>query len=187
VSYLGFAAGAALSWCGRTNRDADIRPALDRHVFQDASGVMGGLAYDLGNTYLKSGHLTGNNAVLFQILSGDLKWPIPGTVTARTLAAAREHVEEVAGRLVRARMNRPDAALVTDEFANAARMLLHACARGQWRLNPTAKARVTKAALARDLREILGEHRRLWSARNRPGGLQDSARRLEARLNDYAT
>jgi hypothetical protein len=83
-------------------------------------------------------------------------------------------------------MNRPDATLVTDEFANVARLLVHACVRGQWRLKPPAKDGAVKAALAGDLRMILGEHRRLWMARNRPGGLQDSARRLETRLTDYA-
>ena len=184
VSYLGFSTGAALSWCVRTNREADIRRALDRHVFEDAAGVMGGVAYDLGNAYLKTGHLMGNNAVLFQLLLGDLKWPIPEKVTARTLGAARDYVGEVAGRLTQARMARPDATLVVDEFTNAARMLQHACDRGQWRLSSSGKG-AGKERLARDMRLILGEHRRLWLARNRPGGLQDSARRLEARLSDY--
>lgn len=186
VSYLGFASGAALSWCVKTNREADIRPALDRHVFEDAAGEMGHLAYDLGNAYLKAGHLPGNSSVIFHLLSNDTNWPIPKTVTVKTLGATRDFVETTAGRLGRARMNRPDATLVTDEFANVARLLVHACVRGQWRLKPPAKAGAVKAALAGDLRVILGEHRRLWMARNRPGGLQDSARRLETRLTDYA-
>jgi hypothetical protein len=32
---------------------------------------------------------------------------------------------------------------------------------------------------------ILGEHRRLWTARNRVGGLQDSERAFEERLREY--
>jgi hypothetical protein len=35
------------------------------------------------------------------------------------------------------------------------------------------------------MRDILGEHRRLWGARNREGGLQDSTRVLEQRLTEY--
>lgn len=185
VSYLGFAAGAALAWCVRANREADIRPALDQHVFLDKAGVMGGLAYDLGNAYLKSGHLMGNSTVLFHLLYKDLKWPIPATVTPRTLGQTRDTVERVVKRLARARMARPDAALIQDEFANAARMLVHACDRGEWRMKPAAKTKTVKQSLARDLRRIIDEHRRLWLARNRPGGLKDSLRRLETRLGDY--
>ncbi len=185
VSYLGFAAGAALAWCVKTNRAADIRPALDQHVFQDKAGVMGGLAYDLGNAYLKSGHLMGNSTVLFHLLHKDLKWPIPETVTLRTLGQTRDTVERVVKRLARARMARPDAALIQDEFANAARMLVHACDRGEWRMKPAAKTKTVKQSLARDLRMIIEEHRRLWMARNQPGGLKDSLRRLETRLSDY--
>jgi len=35
------------------------------------------------------------------------------------------------------------------------------------------------------MRTILGEHRRLWSARNRVGGLQDSESVFEERLLEY--
>jgi hypothetical protein len=35
------------------------------------------------------------------------------------------------------------------------------------------------------MRTILGEHRRLWSARNRVGGLQDSESVFEERLQEY--
>ncbi len=48
VSYLGFAWGAALSWCRASNESLDLTRALDLHVFYDAAGVMGQLAYDLG-------------------------------------------------------------------------------------------------------------------------------------------
>jgi hexosaminidase len=40
--------------------------------------------------------------------------------------------------------------------------------------------------LASQMRTILGEHRRLWSARNRVGGLQDSESVFEQRLQEYA-
>lgn len=183
VSYLGFAMGGALSWCVRTNRETDIRAALDRHVFHDVAGVMGGVAHDLGNAYLKCGHVMGNSTVPFHLLLGNRQWPIPPAVTARTLRTVQDYVGEVTGRLARADMRRPDAALIVDEFANAARMLQHACERGRWRLSRSGVD--AGNALAREMRTILGEHRRLWLARNRPGGLQDSARRLENRLADY--
>jgi hypothetical protein len=36
-----------------------------------------------------------------------------------------------------------------------------------------------RSALAQELKPLLERHRALWLARNRPGGLDDSARRLE--------
>jgi hypothetical protein len=39
-------------------------------------------------------------------------------------------------------------------------------------------------ALAQQLKPLLERHRALWLARNRPGGLDDSARRLERILTD---
>ena len=76
-------------------------------------------------------------------------------------------------------MARPDAALIADEFRNAAAMMRLACDHGSAALRSRA---LRCPALAPELRRIIGEHRRLWLARNRPGGLHDSARRLEKRL-----
>jgi hexosaminidase len=39
--------------------------------------------------------------------------------------------------------------------------------------------------LTGELEEIVGEYRRLWLARNRPGGLADSAGRMERLLTMY--
>ena len=55
ISFLGFAAGAAYSWCLSANRDLDLAPALSWYAFDDRSGSMGRLAYDLGNAYQAAG------------------------------------------------------------------------------------------------------------------------------------
>jgi hypothetical protein len=39
-----------------------------------------------------------------------------------------------------------------------------------------------RGALARELADLITRHRALWLVRNRPGGLEDSARRLEQTL-----
>ena len=83
-------------------------------------------------------------------------------------------------------MDREDAALTRDEFANAARMMLHACNRGTAMLEGTLDSAEKREELATDMRTIIGEHRCLWSARSREGGLQDSARVLEERLKEYS-
>lgn len=49
MSYLGFGAGAALSWAFEANQNANLPAALDRFAFHDTAA--GRVAYDLGNIY----------------------------------------------------------------------------------------------------------------------------------------
>jgi len=176
TSYLGFAAGAALAWCESANRDRDWPAVLDAHVFQDAAHVMGKLTYDLGNAYLTTGLPVNNGTVLWRALHYPPTDKIFVDLDPGKIRATSEYIAAVSAPLANARMTRPDAALVQAEYRQAARMLQHACRR-VLQENP--------AALKTDLQEIIVEHQRLWLARNRPGGLPDSVRRLEARLADY--
>jgi len=186
VSYLGFAAGAAESWCSAASRELDLPRALDFHVFQDGAGVMGRLAYDLGNAYLHVGHVRDNGSLLSDILQRAVGAPaLPVGITPQTLAGARAFIEQTLAALPVARMAGRDATLVRDEFANAGCMLLHACSRGAWLRDPRAVSAAMRRRLAAEMRTIIGEHRRLWLARNRVGGLVDSVRPLEARLAEY--
>ena len=185
VSYLGFAAGAAYSWCYEANRDHDIVRALDTHVFHDEAEVMGRLVYDLGNAYQKIGHLVGNASVLFHFVHSSLSQPMPESVTEQTIRATMDYICAVREPLSRARMDRADASLIVDEYANAVRMLLHGCRRALAVRTGIISTESERHALAAEMRDILGEHRRLWVARNREGGLQDSTRVLEQRLTEY--
>ena len=160
---------AALAWCVAANRDDNFIAALDTHVFRDSAGVMGRLAHDLGNAYQKPGKLHSNASELFQVINNDQFDPLPGLTESRKFVAA------VLEPLATARIQRADAAVIRDEFANAGRMLRYACDRGQAAPAPQ---------LASQLREIIAEHRRLWLTRNRPGGLSDSCRVLEKRLSE---
>jgi len=151
--------------------------ALDTHIFRDDAEVMGRLVYDLGNAYQRIGHLVGNASVLFHFVHSPFTQPMPDGVTEQTIRTTMEYIRAVSDPLSRARMDRTDASLIVDEFANAVRMLRHGCRR--------ALAVRTGIIDTESEREILGEHRRLWLARNREGGLQDSTRVLEQRLTEY--
>jgi len=186
VSYPGFVAGAAMAWHLEGNKERDWASVLDRHAFQDGAGVMGKAACDLGNAYLRCGRLLSNSTVLFQLLHDTLDWRIPETVTASSLQATREYIQGIVNRLAGARMQGQDAALVMDEFLNAARMMIHACDRGLLRLGGDAENAATRDRLVTDLNHIIHEHRRVWLARNRPGGLPDSEARLTRPLKEYA-
>ena len=174
VSYLGFAAGAASSWCLDANRERDIVPGLDLHVFRDRARVMGTLVRDLGNAYRRAGGRLHNASHLFTILRQPAGTALPESVSLRSLGDTRMFIEAAAEPLDQARMDRPDATLIHDELANTVRLLLLACDRGLDQSGRTGPAPEAQA--------ILTEYRRLWLARNRPGGLRDSAGSLATAL-----
>jgi hexosaminidase len=186
VSYLGFAAGAAMPWCHETNRDEDFISALDLHAFNDRARVMGTLSHDLGKAHELAGTAPHNSTVLFHLLTQAPDSPLPDGVSVESLRETGEEISSVIEPLEAARMYREDAGITRDEFANAARMMLHACERGTARLDGTIDSTEKRNELASQMRTILGEHRRLWSARNRIGGLHNSASVFEERLREYA-
>jgi hexosaminidase len=172
VSYAGLAAGAAVSWCLESNRDLDLPSVLDVHAFSEP---LGKAACDLGNVYRAVGKQWTNSSALFRILvpSSTHKDPMDG-ITMEGLLAAEAAIDD-AMKLM------SGSSLVAEEFVNAAAMLRHACHRGMWKLG-----RGNSAELAEHLRPIIAEHRRLWLARNLPGGLEDSTGRLTEKLTEYA-
>jgi hypothetical protein len=183
VSYLGFAYGAALSWCYESNRDLPLPRALDLHVFRDRAGIMGQLMHDFGNVYQAVKDPMGNSSRLFwALVGGDVRKKLYQTITRQEYDDAEARVDAAIASLERTQMDRPDADLIKDEIGNAAAMLRHACRRGRWMVD---RASEDASGLARDLRDIVARHERLWLARNRPGGMHDSSQRLADLARDY--
>jgi hypothetical protein len=183
ISFLGLASGAALAWCSETNRDLPLGRALDAHVFRDRAGVMGQLMHDLGNVYQAIKQPMGNSSRLFWVLvGGDERTKLYEMITRDEYDDAEARVSAAIASLDRAQMVRSDDDIIKDEIRNAAAMLRHACRRGRWLLDRTSDV---PSAMAQELREIIEEHKRLWLARNRPGGLSDSVLRLSDRAADY--
>ena len=79
-------------------------------------------------------------------------------------------------------MDRPDAALIHDEYASTIGLLRYACDRGMALLDGSFTDGHTAAALGESLRRFIGEYRRIWMERNRIGGLAESVRLLDALL-----
>lgn len=192
VSYLGFAYGAALSWAYAQNADIDLLAALDAFAFRDRAGIMGKIAYDLGNAYQIPGVLQHNSSLLFNTYHRRLAdarqperqtWLTPDAravladddVLREKLEATLAYVDRVTADLPRAAMTAPDADLITCEFALAAQMLRHGAKRWLWQLPGST---LTRDDLAAELSAIEADYRAVWLARNRPGGLQHSAARL---------
>ena len=185
VSDLGFAAGAAYSWAGDANRELDLARALSQHAYDDPSDSLGRVAYDLGNVYQAVGLLVHNSSPLFWAL----QWPLEQVrgyreaLSPEALTRTLHAIEAATALLARERSRRPDAGLLRGEFELAAHLLRHAV--GRLRLACDLGG-ATRSELGRDLRALLDEYRALWLARNRPGGLADSAARLEKLSSEYA-
>jgi hexosaminidase len=197
VSYLGFVAGAAYAWALDANRELDVARATSLHAFRDCSGALGRVAYDLGNIYRLLPYLH-NSSVLFWILQfplAELRAPneslaralvtrmAPG-LTPELFAQVSEAINNALAPLSQAQSSRPDADLIRREFANTARLMRHASARGAIVFGAEADTDEL-AALNQELRDGISEYRALWLARCRPGGLDDSAGRLEQARADY--
>jgi hypothetical protein len=175
VSYLGFAAGAAYSWCLETNRALNLPVALSHHAFKDPAGKLGQAAADLGNVYRVCGKFNFNGSALFRlmVLPPNDSEPEKG-LTDEGFAASAAAIDSVMQLLQQTAATSPELRLVMDEFANAAQMLRLCISIGRHRLKLPDAHRV-------DPEKIAIEHRRLWLARNRPGGLEDSAGRISWR------
>lgn len=188
VSYLGLGAGAAFSWALEANRGVDMAAAVSRHAFRDPTGAMGRLAFDLGNVYRAIGIEPHNSSVLFWILRWSLeeirayKGGIPAAALERTLEA----IDAAMTPWAEARLTRPDAGLISQEFSLTARLMRHACRRGLVAIETDpAQAAALRRDLDQDMREFIPHYKQVWLARNRPGGLVDSAGRLEKIREDY--
>ena len=190
VSYLGFAYGAALSWHHESNCDIDIATAVSRYAFRDSAGIMGRLAYDLGNVYEASDIRLHNGTILFYVLQtrpDELeklrKNVLAGDLSDReNYTRMRARIEQVMAPLAEAQMNCPDADLLRAEFTWAADMLRHACDRALWLLDGAPTPNENMAAQAQ---ELIDRYQTVWLARNRIGGFRESVARMEAMRADY--
>ncbi len=188
VSYLGFAFGAAMSWCVESNRALDLPGALDLFAFRDRAGVMGSVAYNLGNVYRETGIELENGTVLFHLLTTPLSRIRArlGALAPEYLACTLEAIESAVSPLSRADMHCADGDLISQEFELVARMLRHAAQRGTLASEENAaRADKAKIDLVCDLDTIVDGYTQIWHARNRPGGFRDSIARLEQLRQDY--
>jgi hypothetical protein len=193
IAFPGYFYGAALGWCGAANAMLDLHGALSVHLFRDSSGQAARALLGLGEAYEATG-VTLRNATIFHALFFDGENQDDARAVAQLslpgLAAAEEAIRKALHRLERARIAAVDGAELVDELRFTAAHLLHACALGRARLEApgleVAKAQPSRLrALATDMESLIERYRALWLARSRPGGLADSAGRLERFLALY--
>jgi hypothetical protein len=195
AAYPGFAYGAAVSWAYEQNKDIDLPAVLNIFIFEDAANVMGSVICDLGNAYQQTGAPAVNSSVLVRLLlrpTEDLTVPPYNQMTQESLNATICYIEEILSKMTASNMHLPDSKHIQSELTWASNLLIHACKLGIERLKAKdlKLENIPESAvmqLANELKPLIAEHKRLWFVRNRPGGLKDSARRLETLLAQYRT
>lgn len=189
VSYVGFLAGAAMSWKAEDAQsplELPVAEWLDALVFGGASPGLGKLACDLGNAYREMGLRPNNSSALFYFVAGRAGQPLqlPG-VEARHFDATLRYLQRLDAELAGVRAVGAEARAAREELGWAGDLLKVACRIGKARLalgfeEPIGKLeRGAREALASELSPLVERHRSLWLYRNRPGGLADSAGQLE--------
>ena len=181
ISYLGFVAGASLSWAYEENKSNDFVEILNTHIFEDSSKIIGKILYDLGNAYLHTKYPIRNRTALFQLLT-KIKDPCFQKLDGQNLKNTLEYIQQTISPLDQSSMRCDDAGLIQQEIRNAAQMGIYACHRG---LAFQKQKKSSEQEMASMMRSILGQHRILWCERNQIGGLQDSSSSLESRLLEH--
>jgi hypothetical protein len=184
VSYLGYAVGAAYSWNFEANKKTNWAKALDLHAFHDAAGVMGRVAYELGNARYAMPTGMETDFPFYQLYVRTVEKGVPKGVTRTGLEHAQKRISEAIESIRNARMTSPDARIIVREFALAADMMDFACERGKQLIDGTLDSYASKRQNSTQLARILGEYRLLWLERNRVGGLQDSVKVIEERFKE---
>ncbi len=176
VTYLPLAYGAAVSWAFEANRDADVRPFLNRVVFRDRAGQIAGVLYDLGNTYLAAGPRLHNASVLGRLFHSAATWREWPVLLDCDFDAQEEAVRRAAGGLDRVDLRCDRGHLILQELRNSVRLLLLLCDLGRTLQGVRQGAPPAPGAadrLIQELEAVACEHRELWLQRSRPGGLEE--------------
>ncbi|MEM7349961.1 MAG: family 20 glycosylhydrolase [Acidobacteriota bacterium] len=191
VSYPGLAAGAAFAWNTADARDPRAWPLdqlLDLHAFRDEAGVMGRLTTRLGDVYREINPECANGSALFFLLVFAYKARQERRgegLSVATLERSRESIDEAIAPLAASRMQGDDAATIRDEMEWVADTLRYACDLGTAWVEEgedrplDALPEPQRRPLARRMSGLIARHREIWLARNRPGGLDDSAAHLK--------
>jgi hypothetical protein len=190
VSETGLALGAGCAWnaAAPLADRAQVTRVLDEIVFEDEAAQIGSLVLELGRAGEMTGASSTNGSPLFFLLAfarEPLPHPRIAGLTDSGLQRARAFLEALRPRVTAVRSHRADAISLRDELSFALELLVFACDFGRARLTQPDGSAVgaidsgVRAGLAARLRPLIAEHRRLWLARDRPGGLDESAAWLE--------
>jgi hypothetical protein len=197
ISEPGLAAAAAFSWCAESHASLDLdalATMLDVHAFDDPAGALGSAVVGLGRVpRMVAPQVPNMSALVFSILLPQWRVGHGATrgLTPEELDGVEDTLDTTVAGVARSRARRPDRALVHDEIRATARLLRLACADARLRLAGDGSLASVDAGdrrgLAGELDAVIDEHRRLWTTRFRPGGLDDSVAWFDHLSDCYRT
>lgn len=189
VSYAGFAYGAGLSWSYETNHDIDLASALSRFVFRDDANIMGQIAYDAGNAYLRmewenfNGHLLAYLAqVPHQRDEAKAENGLKDKLATSDLQHMIRHLSTLKAQLSETRMRIADSDLIIAEYTQALSLVQQAA---KWLLFIRGESDESALELQQEIDGLINNARDVWLGRNRRGGLEDSIGNLLSMREDY--
>ena len=195
----GLALGAALAWCGHTNRDLDLAAALSLHRYHDPTGKLAEGVLEMGRVERDMKNIAASNPLTLALMMPDR--PLVdgaidqgfrriGPFNPEAFDAARERMDRALDLVRGAAPTCHDAALLKPELRNAAALTRHAAEQLSVRLDAGAPMisdlpAASRQHLADDLAPLIDGFRERWLSRNRPGGLADSVAPPEKTLAAY--
>ena len=181
VSMLPLIEGAGLSWCRETHEREDLASVFDRIGFAEPVEGLGRALERLGSLCEKTG-LTGiNGSPLHEKLVGG-GMPSDGTIDPDGVRFILQELEDLMDELPEIGMPSDQADTLRLELAAAMRL----ARQGAWILAQEAGLEApAPEPLAVDLLEAIEWQKTAWLRRSRPGGLDDSLRRLRAAVDRH--
>ena len=194
ISDPGFAYGAAVSWCLETNTDLDLSAALTVHAYDDPTGELAAAVLALGDAHLVvTPQFPNMSTIVLHLYFPQLTVGrgLTRGITNSELETLQRYLADARAAVDRAKSGRADAALLVDELHWSVDIvdLLIRDARARLEGDGTIGSVPSDARenFAVELDALTDRYRRLWLARNRRGGLDDSASWLLNLRAAYAT
>lgn len=186
--------GCGYAWNCDTTLVDRLEFLLNHYVFHDKTGNTGKALLLLGDSY-ELAKIPEGVANIYHVILNRYAWKWDNFYQTKPITLENLQITEAAidSALVIFDQGNPqckDAAIVKAEVHQAADLAKHSLHLAMARL--AVKDRQTKSIpyekrkkLAAELKDIIQNHKKLWVVRNRPGGLDDSADRMQKIYDFY--
>ena len=184
ISYPGFAAGAAFSWCLESNIGLNLQSVLNEIIFRDMSGKIGKILVEIGEEYQRWGLKLPNSSPLFWLLQERSEALQKFYFTDLTLVReSLARLESCLDQLDGVRLNRKDAEILQNELKLTINLMVHACKRAL--LIYASNEKPDSKLMLYEISGLIADYQTAWLARNRIGGLANSLSRFDGLLKEY--
>jgi hexosaminidase len=168
-SYPGFALGACESWNHRGSSQIDLNHVVNQMFMEGQNPRGAALLIKIGQTLELAPSPIRNATIFNHLLFSPLKSEasVTSKITDQQLSACESQLTDIRSEL--SFLKEPDSIAIA-EMDNAASLSIHSIQR----LQLARGAQLSAKRMLENLKTSSRRHRKLWLARNRPGGLTES-------------